>query len=257
MLNREKIYALSGSIIGCIILFFILWFIYMPIIHSDNILDEGVMISFGDAEDGGGNDMTAQDVYVPPVESPTTTKNVQKLPTQQDLMTQKTPSALKVSDTKKETKNDKNDVNLQQQAEIRKATEQRNKEQTAISKANDAMAGLFGNSGGKGSGNTQGDSRQGNPAGRGTSGGNSWSLNGRDLVGSLVRPSYSSNEEGKITVAIRVDKFGNVTSASIGSPTTISDASTRNGAITAARQTKFSGGSGVVMGSITYFYKLN
>jgi hypothetical protein len=41
------------------------------------------------------------------------------------------------------------------------------------------------------------------------------------------------------------------------SPTTISDATTRNGAISAARQTRFSGGSGVVVGTITYFYKLN
>lgn len=257
MLTREKIYAISGSVIGCLILFLILWFVYMPMTHSDNVLDEGVMISFGDSQDGGGNDMNVKDVYTPPVESQAPTKNSQKLPTEQELMTQKTPSALKINDQKKDTKNTKNEVNVQQQAEVRKATEQKNKEQAAISKANDAMAGLFGNSGGKGSGNTQGDSHQGNPAGKGTSGGNSWSLNGRDLVGTLVRPAYSSNEEGKITVTIRVDKFGNVTSASIGSPTTISDGSTRNGAITAARQTKFSGGSGVVMGSITYFYKLN
>ena len=173
-------------------------------------------------------------------------------------MTQKTASTVKVSEKKKEdTKDNKNQTDMKRQAELRKQAEQKQKEQAAISKASNAMAGAFGSSGGKGSGTTQGDSRQGNPAGKGTSGGNSWSLNGRDLLSSLVKPSYSSNEEGKITVSIRVDKDGNVTSASVVSPTTISDATTRKGAISAARQTRFSGGSGVVIGTITYFYKLN
>ena len=76
-------------------------------------------------------------------------------------------------------------------------------------------------------------------------------------MGTLVKPSYSSNVEGKITVSIRVDANGNVTSASVVPPSTISDASMHNGAITAARQTKFSGGSGVAVGTITYHYRLN
>ncbi|VBB48230.1 TonB family protein [uncultured Paludibacter sp.] len=256
MLTREKIYALTGSIIGCIALFLILWFIYMPAFYTDNILDEGVMVSFGDAFDGGGNDMSVQDVYAPPATAQTPT-TAQKLPSEQDIMTQKSVSPVKVAENKNKTDIKAQELALQREAEQRRIAEQQRREQEAIDRANNTMSGLFGNSGGSGSGNTRGDTRQGNPAGKGTSGGNSWSLNGRDLIGSLVRPSYSSNEEGKITVSIRVDKSGNVTSATVVSPTTISDAETRSGAITAARQTKFSGGSGVVVGTITYFYRLN
>ncbi|MGC3978314.1 MAG: energy transducer TonB [Paludibacteraceae bacterium] len=257
MLNREKIYALSGSIIGCVLLFLILWFITMPVFHTDNVLDEGVMISFGDALDGGGNDMSVQDVYVPPAAGKTE-QTSQKLPSEQDLLTQKNESPIKIPEKKDKTDKKTQDLEQQQQADQqRKAAQQQKSEQQAIDKANSAMSGLFGNSGGNGSGTTQGDGRQGNPAGKGTSGGNSWSLNGRDLIGSLVKPSYSSNEEGRITVSIRVDKNGIVASAVVVSPTTISDAETRKGAVNAAKRTKFSGGSGVVVGTITYLYRLN
>ena len=86
----------------------------------------------------------------------------------------------------------------------------------------------------KGSGNTTGSNTQGNPAGSGSSGGNSWSLNGRSLNGRLVSPRYDNDVEGKVTVNIRVDESGNVISASVGSPTNISDQETRNAAVSAA-----------------------
>jgi TonB family protein len=93
--------------------------------------------------------------------------------------------------------------------------------------------------------------------GKGNSDGNSWSLSGRSLTGRLVSPSYDKNVEGKITVNIRVNESGNVISATIGSPTTISDAQTRNAAISAAKLTRFSSGREVSSGSITYNFKLN
>ncbi|MFV0472553.1 MAG: hypothetical protein ACK5L7_11085 [Paludibacteraceae bacterium] len=256
MLTREKIYALTGTIIGCIVLFLILWLIYMPSLYTNNLLDEGVMISFGDSFDGGGNDMTIKEVFAPPVTVPTPT-SANKFPSEQDIITQKSASPVKVAENKNKTDKQANELALQREAEKKRIAEQQRQEQKAIDKANNMVEGVFGNAGGSGSGSTKGDSRQGNPAGKGTSGGNSWSLNGRDLIGTLVRPSYSTNEEGKITVSIRVDKSGNVTSATVVSPTTISDATTRNGATTAARQTKFSGGSGIAIGTITYLYRLN
>jgi TonB family protein len=115
---------------------------------------------------------------------------------------------------------------------------------------------MFGNGGTTGSGNTTGNTPQGNPAGSGNSGGNSWSLSGRSLSGRLVAPSYDNDVEGKITVTIRVDANGKVISANIGSPTNISDATTRNAAQTAALNTKFTAGNGNTSGSITYNFKL-
>ena len=114
-----------------------------------------------------------------------------------------------------------------------------------------------GNGTGSGSGNGSEAGIQGNPAGHGNLGGNSWSLNGRSLItGSFASPSYDKDVEGKVTVNIRVDENGRVTSATIGSPTTISDSETRSAAIAAANRTHFSGGSGSAMGSITYNFKL-
>ncbi len=98
--------------------------------------------------------------------------------------------------------------------------------------------------------------KAGNPVGKGNSNGHAWSLSGRGLVGSIVSPNYTSNVEGKITVAIRVDRIGNVTNASISSPTTISDKATRDAAVKAARKTHFSKGEGVSIGTITYNFRL-
>jgi len=47
-----------------------------------------------------------------------------------------------------------------------------------------------------------------------------------------------------------------VVSATIGSPTTISDAATRNAATSAARNTRFTPGIGISTGSITYNFNL-
>lgn len=227
----------------------------MPQYQKDDIFDEGVMISFGDVENGGGNDMTVKETYSPPNET-SAPKTLQKTTATQELLTQKTPSSVKISENKKQTDEKKKQADLQRQAEQQRIAEQRRREQMSAA-AQNVIGGAFGNSGGQGSGTTSGDTRQGNPAGKGTSGGNSWSLNGRDLYGSLIKPNYTSNEEGKITVEIRVDANGNVTSAKIVSPSTISDFAMRNSAMDAAKRTKFTGGNGAVIGTITYTYRLN
>ena len=125
--------------------------------------------------------------------------------------------------------------------------------------ANAGNASGYGTGSGTGTGTGVGDgtenSRQGNPVGRGTPTGN-WSLTGRELIGSLVPPVYTRNVEGRITVSIRVNENGVVTTTSISSPTTISDKETRDAALAAAKQTRFSKGSGIVTGTITYNFQL-
>ena len=110
---------------------------------------------------------------------------------------------------------------------------------------------------GTGIGDGVGSGTKGNPFGKGTSNGNTWSLEGRNLSGTISKPTYRENVEGKITVKIRVDDAGNVISASIGSPTTIADESLRNATLESSRRTKFSAGKGVVYGQIIYNFKLN
>ena len=81
-------------------------------------------------------------------------------------------------------------------------------------------------------------------------------IGNRNYVGIPPKPNYPKDIEGKITVIIRVGENGVVTSTSIGSPTTISDAEMRRDAISAANKTRFTTGKGIETGSITYNYKL-
>jgi TonB family protein len=247
--KKSELYGLTGSILLTGLLIFLLFWLVMPGLKQPE--EEGIMVSFGEVDMGSGKTETpsAQPVTTPASPPPAPSK-----PVKQDVLTQD-DNSLAIAAQKKKEREEKNALEQKRLEEQRIANEKKRREQEAIDKAN-AMNGLFGNNNSAGSGTTSGDGRQGNPAGSGNSGGNSWSLNGRSLNGSLVKPSYENDVEGRITVSIRVDENGNVISASIGSPTNISDAATRNAAISAAKRTRFSSGNGTASGSITYNFRL-
>ena len=252
-MEKSKLYGLIGSALSCLILFLILLFVVIPMGGLEPVEDEGIVVSFGETEEGSGmTEMPASK----PVEVPAYIPPKQVKPVKQDLMTQ-TDNSFAIAEQKKkdEQRKEQQTIERQRLENERIQAEQNRKRQEAIDKAN-SMNGMFGNNNSSGSGKSTGDTQQGNPVGKGSSGGNSWSLNGRDLSGRLVTPSYNEDVEGRITVNIRVDQSGRVTSASIGSPTTISDSQTRNAAITAAQNTRFSSGKDVSSGSITYNFKL-
>lgn len=239
-MKKSEKYAWIGTSISVLLIVLMLLFIFLP----GNALKEegGLMISFGNASDGAGTR----------VETPAPAKQSEIRDSKDendDVLTQKDPS-LTISEKKKKTVSDVKKIEND-----RLLAERKRKEQDAIDKAN-SMDGLFGNNTSGGSGNTSGDSQQGNPAGKGSQGGNSWSLGGRDLSGELVSPIYEKNVEGRVTVQIRVDERGRVIGATIASNTTISDATTRNAAIAAAKNTRFTPGSGISTGTITYNFKL-
>lgn len=219
--------------------------------------DEGIMVSFGDEIDGlGFGDMIAGEQELSEAASPP----IQQ-PEQQELITQKTERTVVVpkqqvnpKTTQARVEPDRQQQEQQRREAAARAEAQRKAEAAARSES--LVGSAFGSGGGSGSGTTTGDTRQGNPAGSGSSGGHGWSLSGRSLMGRLSTPNYPSNVEGKITVSIRVDANGRVTTASISSPTNISDQQTRNAAVSAAKTTRFSAGSGVSIGTITYNFRL-
>ena len=248
-MKKSETYGVIGSAIltGSIIL--LLFLFVMPGLQKPEE-DEGIMVSFGETDMGAGQTMTPSPeptvrATTPPPAAPKTTK--------EEVLTQDNNS-LAIAQQKKKEKQEKEALERQRLEQQRLANEKKRKEQEAIEKAN-AMNGLFGNSNSQGSGTTSGDTRQGNPAGQGNSGGNSWSLSGRSLEGSLVSPSYDSDVEGYITVEIIVDKNGNVINTSIGSHT-ITDPAIRNAARTAAKRTRFSAGNDISKGKIIYNFKL-
>lgn len=252
IVKKSNKYGILGSILFCGIFAVLLLFIYLPGLKAPE--EEGLAVSFGDADMGSGMTETPMPKPEPAPASPPPVQKV--TPVKENLMTQ-TDNSLAIAEQKKkdELKKQQQEALARQREQERIAAEQKKKEQDAIDKAN-AMNGLFGNSNSQGKGTTSGDTQQGNPVGKGSSGGNSWSLSGRNLSGRLVSPSYNEDVEGKITVNIRVDQSGKVISASIGSPTTISDTQTRNAAIAAAQSTRFSTGKDISSGTITYNFKL-
>lgn len=255
-MERSKIYGIIGSALFCLLTFLILWFVFMPTVANPPE-DEGIMVSFGDDMDGlGFGDMIAgvQEMQTPTAPPPQRAE-------QQELITQETERSVVVTKqqpnprtTRQVTEQDLQRQEQQRQQAAAAAAERQRQE--AAARSENLVGSAFGSGGGSGSGTTTGDTRQGNPAGSGTSGGHGWSLSGRSLLGSLVTPDYPNNVEGRITVSIRVDASGKVTTASIGAPTNISDAQTRSAAVIAARNTRFSGGSGVSVGTITYNFTL-
>ena len=144
--------------------------------------------------------------------------------------------------------------------EEREAAERarKQKEAEAIAKAQQ-MGNLFGKTDGTntgGNGTSQGARQKGNPVGHGSSGGNSWSLEGRGIRGTLPQPSNDFRQEGKVVVQIRVNAAGQVISASVKGGD-VSDKQTQQLALDAAKKAKFTEGDHDQIGTITYIFKLN
>ena len=85
-------------------------------------------------------------------------------------------------------------------------------------------------------------------------------VKGRNVVGSLPRPSYNSQTEGTVVVQVKVDQYGNVTEAIAGAEgTTVTDKTLWNAARSAAMKTHFNMAAdapAVQTGTITYIFKL-
>jgi TonB family protein len=73
----------------------------------------------------------------------------------------------------------------------------------------------------------------------------------------MPKPSSNFAQSGVVVVNIMVDAAGNVTNATVGDGTTISDRATQQLALQAARQAKFTEGDTPQIGKITYTFKLN
>ena len=231
---KSKLYAWIGTIVSAIIILLILFFVVLPELQREE--DGGVMISFGDAIEGGGIEGTSAQSTEQASES--------RQEKDEDVLTQQDAS-IALSDAKRK------------QEEAARAEAERRLQQVrqAAQQADELMGDLFNSSTG-GSGRTTGETTAGNPVGKGSMDGNTWSLDGRGLLGSMPRPAYSRNTEGYLTVEIRVNDAGEVISARIQKGT-ISDNTIRNAAIDAAKKTRFSSGRGTVTGTITYNFKLN
>ena len=274
---QSHIIALAGTLLLLLILLLLLF--KLSIVAPVQLEDEGIVITFGDADEGGGMpdvlpmpDPITQVEQQPSAPAPTPVQ-----PSDNELMVQEDEESLTLAqqneDLIKREAEEQELIRKQREEEARieaeriereKAlAEQKAREEEAIKKAQ-AMAALFGQAGSTVGANaenataTPAATSQGNPVGKnfGSVDGNMWSLQGRS-VKTMPKPSNDFKDPGKVVVSIRVDKAGNVVAASIGDGTTISDRYTQQLAIDAARKAKFTEGDKEQIGSITYNFKLN
>ncbi|MCM1034128.1 MAG: hypothetical protein NC038_01065 [Paludibacter sp.] len=244
-----------------LLLFLLLYFVFVaaPVVEED----EGIMVSFGNTDMGGSNEQEyamsepTQSV-APPVQA--------QAPSDNQLLTQDDEESLALAQQRKQEDKrraeEQERIRRQKEAEAKAEAEriakeqalaaERAKQQQAIERAGQ-LKGLFGNNTAtsQGSGDTQGDTAKGNPVGKGTSGGNSWSLNGRELKNHLSKPDAPGNQEGTVVVEIRVNAAGKVISA-VAKGGNISETETRRAAEKEAYKAVFSAGKTDVVGEIVY-----
>ncbi len=219
-------------------------------------MEEGVMISFGETLEGYGEQSMQAVAVKPSAPKPIVSKPSDPLMTQDDeSIAIEQERKRRVEEERRIKEEEKRRKDEERRAEQQRIAEQQERERKA-QEAQNLASGAFSQSSNKGSGTTTGEAMQGNPAGKGTQGGHSWSLSGRDLNGKLVEPPYTSNEEGTVVVSIRVNEEGRVTEASIAAGTNITNETLRIACIEAAKRNKFSSGKGIGIGTISYKFVL-
>ena len=272
--TQSHIIALVGTIISMCLVFLLLW--WLQVKAPVQMEDEGIVVAFGDSDDGGGMpdvrplDAITQAEQIPAPAAPSR-------PSDNDLIVQEDEESLALAkQTEEEAKRKAQEeelirkrreeearVEAERIAKEKALAEQRAKEQEAINKANQ-LAALFGQAGTAEGANADNASdsntagTKGNPVGKGMgiTNGTQWSLYGR-YVKRLPKPSEDFAQAGLVVVQIMVDAAGNVTNATVTEGTTISDRATQQLALQAARQAKFTEGDTPQIGKITYTFKLN
>ncbi|MBO6005401.1 MAG: hypothetical protein J6P49_00870 [Paludibacteraceae bacterium] len=271
-LKQAQRVGVAGTTLFVVIMLLILLFVKLkhdiidpPVNQVEVEMDMGDLGgTFGDGAEGS----PAPEVTNPPVE-PITAPTPKPAPAE-PVMTQEDPSVVAArAEKKKAEEKRKQELAAEKAAkaaeQVRIAAEQKAaaEKKAKEDQAKALAAGAFGKGGtssGSGPGGGGSGSTPGNPLGKGsgTSNGQSWSLSGRDLVGSIPKPAYVGNQEGVIIITITVDKSGNVIGTDVGKGTTISDEALRNECKASARKIKFTTNPKAVgnqIGSITYRFK--
>ncbi|WP_303005287.1 TonB family protein [Bacteroides congonensis] len=248
----------------------------------------GVPVMMGNVESARGfDDPSLVDVDVLDEDAAAPAETAPELPSEQDLLTQTEEETVtlkpKTEEPKKETVNPKEvakpkePVKKPEKTEAEKAAEAKRlaeeKEERERKAAEEAarkkVSGAFGkgaqmegnkgtSAGGTGTeGSKEGNSSTG--AKTGTGGYGTFDLGGRSLgTGSLPKPAYNVQEEGRVVVNITVNPAGQVISTGINPQTNTVSSALRKAAEDAAKKARFNTVDGVTnqTGTITYYFNL-
>jgi len=271
---QSHIIAFLGTLLSLCLILLLLWFLKLtaPVYEEE----DGIVVTFGNAEEGGGVpdathiDEITQLEHIPAVSLPT-------LPSDNDFIVQDDDESLalqkqSIEDTKRKAEDEALKRKKQQEearveaeriAHEKILAEQKAKEQEAIENAKE-LGALFGQTAMDEGANgdelsNKADANQGNYAGEpegqgfGSVENATWTLQGRNCK-HIPTPSEDFNQTGRVVVNIIVDPAGNVTSASVGDGSNISDRETQRLALESARSAKFSKGETAQRGTIVYIF---
>ena len=272
---KPHIIAAVGTVVAMALLFLLLYL--LSICAPVRVEDEGIEITFGNADDGGGMPNMAPLMPQPQAEADPAPATPSR-PSDNDLMVQEDDEDLlalakqREEDAKRKAaeeelirqqREEEARIEAERQAREKALAEKRAREQEAIARAQQAMAG-FGQTtsavgaNGDNSSTAEASGVKGNPVGKGfgSMNSNTWTLHGRDCK-ALPQPAIEQVKNGKVVVNIIVDEGGNVVAASVGDGTNIGDLTIQKSALAAARRAKFTKGDKSQRGSIIYIFKEN
>ena len=248
----------------------------------------GVPVMMGNVESARGfDDPSLVDVDVLDEDAAAPAETAPELPSEQDLLTQteeetvtlkpKTEEPKKETVKPKEVTKPKEPVKKPEKTEAEKAAEAKRlaeekaererkaSEEAARKRVSGAFgkgAQMEGNKGTSASGTGTEGSKEGNSstgAKTGTGGYGTFDLGGRSLgTGSLPKPAYNVQEEGRVVVNITVNPAGQVISTGINPRTNTVSTALRKAAEDAAKKARFNTVDGVTnqTGTITYYFNL-
>lgn len=272
---KPHIIAAVGTVVAVALLFLLLYL--LSISAPVRVEDEGIEITFGNADDGGGMPNMTPLMPQPQAEADPAPAAPSR-PSDNDLMVQEDDEDLlalakqREEDAKRKAaeeelirqqREEEARIEAERKAREKALAEKRAREQEAIARAQQAMAG-FGQTtsavgaNGDNASTTNASGVKGNPVGKGfgSMNSNTWTLHGRDCK-ALPKPAEDFNQAGRVVVNIMVNEAGDVVTVSIGDGTNISDRKTQQLALDAARRAKFTKGDKPQRGSIVYTFKLN
>lgn len=258
---QSHIIAFVGTIIALILVFLLLWFLHLKYVKP--VEDEGIEITLGEVEEGGGIPDYAQASSEPKVRV-SASRPAAPRSSSNDLIAQEQEESVAVNkptEIREETQIDPQQQEREKERLAREEAEKkRQEEENKTNKANTLVGGLFGGTdspeGSNGDPGDKGKGDKGNPLGKG-----SVSANPPEVAGlnrkclSLVKPKGDFPQDGKVVLKITVDEQGNVV-PSVYDGTTISDQETIRAAKKAAMSSKFSAGEPGEKdtGTITYVF---
>lgn len=248
----------------------------------------GVPVMMGNVDAASGfDDPSLVDVDIMDEDAAAPVETAPELPSEQDLLTQteeetvtlkpKTEEPKKETVKPKEVVKPKEPVKKPEKTEAEKAAEAKRlaeekaerERKAAEEAARKRVSGAFGkgaqmtgNKGTAASGTGTEGSKEGNSstgAKTGTGGYGTFDLGGRSLgTGSLPKPVYNVQEEGRVVVNITVNPAGQVISTSISPQTNTVNSTLRKAAEDAAKKARFNTIDGVnnQTGTITYYFNL-